>query len=363
MRVVLASLLNPPLHARLFYKQAQTLQQAGYGVTVIGMNNTPEKAEFLQDGAHCIGLPYFNRTDFLARYKRRKEIESLILSLNPDIVHIHTPELLPVCPVLKKNKVKIVYDVHENYRKNIQNADYYPFYLKPLVLKYLAYCERFAKKYADAVIYAENAYQNYLNFNSEKVFYVLNAYQPVEPAKEFLLSFNPDEYELILLYTGTIAKEWGILNAIQTWKNLQKRYKTALVVAGSGVFKQIPAHKDIYVYPAENYLPYPHIVRVLEEMSKINQKVFGLMLYEPLPNIMECLPTKWFEFMYYRIPVLYTNSEYWNTLNASLNFGIPHISTDTIVLPLQYYSLPDENYQEYTWQKQAKNLLKVYQQL
>jgi hypothetical protein len=363
MRIVLASLLNPPLHARMFYKEALTLQKAGYEVTVIGRNHTPEKTEFYQNGVHCIGLPYFKRSNFYARYQRKKEIQQLILSLNPDIVHIHTPELLPLCPILKKNKIKIVYDVHENYRKNIQSTKYYPFYLKPFVLLYLSHCEHFAYKYADAVIYAENSYQNYLNLSENKVFYVLNAYQPIEPATEFLLSFNANNYDLILLYTGTIAKEWGILNALQMWEKLQQKYKTALIIAGSGIFRELPLHKDIYLYPVENYLPYAHIVRTLEEISKFRHKVFGLMLYEPLPSIMECLPTKWFEFVYYRIPILYTDSSYWNSLNRELNFGLSDLEYNTISLPLNYYPLSDESYIPYTWDKQKETLLEVYQNL
>ncbi len=363
MRVVIASLLNPPLHTRMFYKEALTLQKAGFQVTVIGLNNTPQKTEFYQNGVHCIALPYFRRNNFYARYKRKKEIEQLILSLNPDVVHLHTPELLPLCPTLKKNKVKIIYDVHENYHKNIQSARYYAWYLKPFVLTYLNYCETFVKKYVDTVIYAENAYKNYLNFLENKVFYVLNAYQPVEPAPEFLLTFNSDDYELILLYTGTVAKEWGILNAIEMWKKLQTKYKTALIITGSGQFKDIPVHKDIYHYPVENYLPYSHIVRTLQEMSTYKHKVLGLMLYEPLPNIIECLPTKWFEFMYHRIPILYTDSPYWNTLNAELNFGLPNTALQTLSLPLNYYPLSSEVYDTYTWQKQASILLDVYKEL
>lgn len=363
MRVVLASLLNPPLHARMFYKEAITLQKIGLDVTVIGLNHSSQKNEFYENDIHCIALPYFNRTNFYARYKRKKEIEHLILSLNPDIVHLHTPELLPLCTTLKKNKVKIIYDVHENYRKNIQSAKYYTWYVKPFVLAYLNYCESFVKKYIDIVIYAEKAYQNYLNFAQNKVFYLLNAYQPIEPSTEFLLSFNADNYELILLYTGTIAKEWGILNAIEIWKKLQEKYKTALIIAGSGIFKDVPTHKDIYLYPVDNYLPYSHIVRTLKEMSKLRNKVLGLMLYEPLPNIIECLPTKWFEFMYYRIPILYTDNPYWNTLNAELNFGLPNTALQTLSLPLNYYPLPNEIYDTYTWQKQASILLDAYKDL
>lgn len=363
MRVVLVSLLNPTLHTRLFYKEAQTLHKAGYEVIVIGLNHIPEKTEFYENGIYCINLPYFNRTRFYARYQRKKDIQRLVLSLNPDIVHIHTPELLPLCPALKKNNTRIVYDVHENYYQNIQQGKHYPFYLKPFALRYLKYCEQFARKHADIIIYAEESYQNYLEVPENKVFYVLNAYQPTESAAEFLLSFNPDQYELVLLYTGTVAKEWGILNALNTWKSLQKRFKAALVIAGSGKFKQIPVHEDIYRYPVHNYLPYTHIVRTLNEMSKFREKVLGLMLYEPLPNITECLPTKWFEFLYYRIPVLYTNSPYWHTLNNELNFGLPDTALETLSLPLKYYSLSDETYNRYTWQKQSEVLLKAYQTL
>lgn len=361
--VVLASILNPSLHTRLFYKQAQSLEKAGYSVTVIGLNTTPEKTEFYSNHIRCIALPYFDRTNVLARYKRTKEIQKLILSLNPDIVHLHTPELLPICPALKKKNIHIIYDVHENYRKNIQFGRYYPFYLKPFLLTYLNYCQSFVRKYVDIIIYAELAYQNYLNHDVDKVFYVLNAFQPIQPSQEFLLSFNPDTYDLILLYTGTIAKEWGIVKAIQTWEKLQKQYKTALIIAGSGSFKEISIHQDIFCYPAKGYLPYSHIVRLLEEMFPIKNKVLGLMLYEPLPHIIECLPTKWFEFMYYRIPILFTDTPYWNTLNNTLQFGISSQNIDNISLPLHYYPLPDEKYKAYTWQQQEVHLLEAYTKL
>ncbi|MDW8302527.1 MAG: glycosyltransferase [Bacteroidia bacterium] len=355
--------MNPPLHPRIFYKHSLSLQKAGYQVQVIGLNSTPEQVEYFQNDIHCLALPHFDRSNFYARYQRRRKIQNIILSDKPDIVHLHTPELLPICAALKKQGIKVIYDVHENYAKNIRFAKYYPQYLKPFLLQYLRYCQSFVHKYVDAVIYAEQSYDNYLQFKSDRVFYVLNAYQPIEPAKSYELNFNPDTYELILLYTGNIAKEWGILNALKTWKLLQKRYKTALVIAGSGIFTDIPIHSDIYVYPHQNYLPYEHIVRLLTEMGKVKEKVLGLMLYEPLPNIMECLPTKWFEFVYYRIPILYTANTYWDNLNQRLDFGLSDLHIDSIQLPLVYYRRSSEWYEEYTWQNQQKVLVQAYASL
>ena len=78
------------------------------------------------------------------------------LSLDADIYQFHDPELLPYAKKLKKRGKKVIFDSHENYKKQIMQKGYIPKPLRGLIKAAYSVIESQACKYLDAVLYPED---------------------------------------------------------------------------------------------------------------------------------------------------------------------------------------------------------------
>lgn len=71
-----------------------------------------------------------------------------------DLYQLHDPELLIVGLLLKFFGKKVIYDIHENYSKQVYIKYYIPKVLKPLISKIIQIIENFSIKKFDGIISA-----------------------------------------------------------------------------------------------------------------------------------------------------------------------------------------------------------------
>ena len=157
VKVCMLTVLNPALHPRIFYKEARSLSAAGYQVFIFGKHASRE----IKEGIEIIPLPVFSRLSL-----KRWGITLFILweawKIHAAVYHIHSPELLPVGLLLKLKGAKIIYDVHENYKRNILYVKHYPSPLKYFLAGFVRLLERLSRFWVDRVIYSERAYAELL---------------------------------------------------------------------------------------------------------------------------------------------------------------------------------------------------------
>jgi glycosyltransferase involved in cell wall biosynthesis len=366
------TLLNPALHSRIFYKEAVTQRKAGWQVTVIGQGGPGTPAE--SEGVRIIATGAFHRMGW-QRFTLRRKILREALALRADVYQVHTPELLGVAIKLRRKLpgCRVVYDMHEDYAANILHAGYY----SPTTQRILSTSVRRAEmdfgKKGDGVIYAEECYGNLLNVEQGRHITIRNKYNPpAHPASPQLPDFR------YLLHTGTLAGNWGVHKAFDVWLALRRHFDIGLVFAGHGHdlglvaalrarAKREGLEHRFRIYGGNEYLPYPSIPPLIENC------LAGLALYEVTQNIEHRIPTKFYEFMAHRKPLLFTAYPEWEEMNDRYDFG------KAITLPLEgepftqlilalhdpashFYrkELPRE---AWSWDTEAKALIPFLQQL
>ena len=121
-RIVLASLLKPVDDTRMYEKLGLTLASV-YEVYIIGQ---PTKEILRTDTIHFISLPSTHRLSF-ERLLAPWRVLRIILRIQPAMVIVCTAELLPIalCARLLR-RLKIVYDVQENYAMNVLHGNAWP---------------------------------------------------------------------------------------------------------------------------------------------------------------------------------------------------------------------------------------------
>ena len=127
-KVCILTSAHQPFDARIFHKQAKTLAQAGYEVTLIAQHDRNETV----DGITIVALPSVqNRAKRILGTLR---VFKLALKQKAQVYHFHDPELLPIGILLIIfTKGKVIYDIHEYYAKTILFKNWIPgLFRKPL---------------------------------------------------------------------------------------------------------------------------------------------------------------------------------------------------------------------------------------
>lgn len=323
------SLLNPAIHSRIFYKMARSQVEAGYRVSIVGQDSAI--APYIQDGVEIIPLPTFGRMSY-RRLASVSTVMKLAVACRADIYQVHTVELLPMAKRLLKKVPgsQVVFDMHEDYVANILHADYYRSWVRrPLARRVQAVLDGFAN-WGDGLILAERCFEGILKFDPARTVVVQNKFQapPIAAPKPSSFAHPPFQGRPFMLYTGTIAENWGIFEALDIWKAINQNIPLGFVVAGHGqngktidrVLSTVAAAglEDLFLLAGgRDYLPFEEVVKFIQACT------FGVAFYRLRENIKDRIPTKFFEFMAHQKPILFTANPVWEELNDQSPFGRP----------------------------------------
>lgn len=322
-KILQLSVLDAVIHPRMYYKYALSFAELGFQVKVVGEK---KHTVFIpENNVSIIALLAIAPTSF-ARLKRQWHLWQIAWQDKPNILMIHAIELTFFAFLYKKLRPKtyIIYDVFEDFEKNLFYNPLLSHWKKKIIHLMLRPMERFFAKYFDAVCYAENCYDNILNIPSEKKYVFLNKFSTKALGIPTTLSLPNMPY---MLYTGTLEENWGVLQTIEMWVQLNQIRPLHLIIAGFTysleMLEKIHAKVNesnltnlFTLYGGNQYVAYADILYLIQNCH------FGTALYIPTPSIVEKIPTKFFEYMYLGKPLLYTSESYWDRLNAEWMFGI-----------------------------------------
>ncbi|WP_156175874.1 glycosyltransferase [Hymenobacter terrenus] len=372
--VLLASVLKPVDDTRMRGKFAETLlSRPATHVHVAGRatGNGPEE-QSSQICQHCIfrgSRLSLNRLAAQWRYWR------LLHRLQPDLVIVHAPELLPLTMLwqLLGRGRRFLYDIRENYALNVSSQRVYQGLTRRGLAAGLRRVETWAARRAQGLILAEASYANELPFlhyqPTGRVVILENKYQPTPtealPAGPQTLP-TPDK-PLRLLYTGTISELNGVWEAIALTEQLRTAWPggARLTIVGfcqqPGLLQQLEDKAQqnaawLTLIGGASLVPHARIV------AEIGQSHVGLLPYRPHPSTERCRPTKLFEYLAHGLPVLSSPNPLWHELlhryeaGLQLDFAQP-INGPALVAELQRHTFYSQGIPtEVLWASEAGKL-------
>lgn len=361
------TILNPALHTRIFYKLALSQKEMGYQVTIIGQDEHP--GPYDHKGIHIIPRRPFHRLSLRRLFSGFSMIK-IARRTRADIFTIHTPELLLTAWVLRRQTgAKIIYDLHEDYATNIRDGKHYPKWLRVALARMVRRLEKKMIRHISAVTMAEDIYQGILEEPETKRFFLRNKFteKAIPPNQDFIFPAKP-----YMLYTGTIAREWGIFRAIALWEQIFATEPIRLVIAGytpvAALIQQVrqrikaTGREDwVEIIGGEAYVPYGKIVRLIEHCE------FGAALYEMTPGVQGKIPTKFYEYMSFGKPLIFTSDEIWNQMNERVALGISWQEGNEILsIPEKiraYHQRPRPTREDYHWSGEEDELKKMLEMI
>lgn len=301
---------------RVFTRASMALAGAGYEVHLIAA----DRSNTIQ--YECNGViihPICALTSNTARMKRRSEVAKMAAALNPDIYHVHEPELLGSILSIAKYK-PVIWDVHESYLNTIMDRAWIPAPAKPVLRALWDISERRLVKKCAAVFAATDL--------------VAERYHSLHP-KTFTIANFPDLSEISALaeaptqpdtcvFTGSVSENRGLRQAVMAISVLNQRgIRMKLIIAGTSSEELIDELQelaeneqigDLVEYKGE--LPRPDALRLANSCG------IGIIPHLPYGNNLLAWPVKMIEYMAMGIPVVYSNLPCHESLLQGANVGL-----------------------------------------
>jgi glycosyltransferase involved in cell wall biosynthesis len=358
--------VHPPFDVRIFLKECKTLAKAGYEVYLIAQHDKEE----IVDGVHIIPIPKAkNRTQRIILLSI-KALRSA-LKLKAEVYHFHDPELLPVGVLLKLlTGKKVIYDVHEDYSKQIFSKYYIPRILRKSISYLIKMLEYISSLFFDGIVTATDDILR--NFSYHKKAICVKNFPIIENIQSIIKIDNDEKNFFNLIYVGGIAEKRGIIQMVEALDLVASNKKVKLVLCGEFDPPDLEVKvRSLKGFEKVQYLGWVDFRRIPELFIKAD---VGIVCLHPILNFITGLPIKLFEYMLAGLPVIASNFPLWKEIVEGNNCGIcvnpldPKGIAEAIKYLIEH---PDEArkmgengrkavLEKYNWEKESEKLLDLY---
>ena len=354
--------MHSPLDARIFYKEGKTLAKAGYDVTLL----VPHTQSEVVEGIKIVPLPIYRGR--LARFFLMPFIAFFpALRQKASIYHFHDPALIITGLLLKAFGKKVIYDVHEEYKRQNLSKNYIPRLLRRPIAYLFDFFEKAASRAFDAIIVVDD--YTLSKFKHKRVVRVANLPPIIDIPRQ------KKNEEFVFVFAGGISKERGILNIIEALDFLEDySEKIKIILAGPIEDEEIKqAIKSNPLIDYKGYIPWTEVIKIYS-ISDV-----GLMVYQPTPALTYFTlgSNKLFEYMLAGLAIIASNFPNLKKPIETNKCGICVDSTNPreIAEAMKYLIEHKEEarkmgengrkavLERYNWEKEGEKLLKLYEDL
>ncbi|MCH8317738.1 MAG: glycosyltransferase, partial [Bacteroidetes bacterium] len=168
---------------------------------------------------------------------------------------------------------------------------------------------------------------------------------------------------------GTIAENYGIFEAVELAKQLYKiDQKVTLTIIGYCALKKtlkrliasVSGFNFIYLIGGDKLVPHTQIIEAIPKAD------FGLVSYQPNKSTENCIPTKMFEYMAHKLPMIVQCNPLWesfcNKHNAAIFLDYKNFDPQSLynkMLTQKFY--PEGTPQEVFWDTEEPKLIDLVQ--
>lgn len=300
-RVCILSSVHRALDNRVFYREARSLQRAGYDVSLIAVHERDE----VRDGIRIVGLPLVPRWQRPLLWRR---LVREALAIRADVYHVHDPELLLVAPWLRLRTGRpTIYDVHEANADFIRVKDYLPAWVRYPVAAVFGFLEPLLARLNSALLFADD--QIAASFRSVRrpkaTLYNFPARSFVEQAVVATQDAGPRPP--VVLYLGGLERNRGSRLMIEAFHQVWRLVPQARLLH-VGHMEPPDLEDEVRADVARRGMEGAVTLTGRVPFEKIGDHLAGAAVgwvpWQPVAKNQKNVPTKLFEYMAYGLPVV-----------------------------------------------------------
>ena len=364
--VIIASLLKPVDDTRMYEKLGLSLAQTNkYEINIIGFSI---KKNNFQTNVNLYPVFNFRRLGIL-RFIQPFKYLGILLKVKPKIIIVNSHDFLFITTIYSiLTRTIFIYDLQENYLRNIEYNSGIFFPLNYILAYWVRFKEYFCHPFIYHYLVAEKGYFDEMPFIRKKGVLLRNLYvdifQDIFPSQKA-------ESRIKILYSGTIARSYGIFEIVRfimKFHEIHPEIEFRIV----GYCAHAPTLKKLETMISDK--PYVQMIggdervphqKIIEEIRAAD---FGIIHYELNPAIRNCFPTRIYEYMANRLPLLMQDYTPWSEFclkykagivvdfeNPDFNFLITNMKND------RFYTagIPEEIF----WRKEEPELLNLFERI
>lgn len=308
--IFLCSVLKPIDEPRMWSRMVKSIRKAT-DEPIYLFGQQPNKELTGINNLTCYAQTNFKRLSIIRVFSSYLLFKKL-LKVKPNIIILNTHELLIVtCFYRILFGGKIIYDIQENYYKNIRYSDAFISPLRLLIASYVRAKEVILAPSISHFILAEQCYRQELKFVKKRHTILENKFAGHEN-KELKRNTTGIQF----LFSGTLAKESGVFESINLIKRFHSLNKNvSLVIIGhtpkTSILREIESEiKDApFISLKGGSRPVSHN-SIIESIQKAN---IGILAYQERRHTENRIPTKLYEYQALGLAILSQAKRTWNS--------------------------------------------------
>jgi glycosyltransferase involved in cell wall biosynthesis len=368
-KILILTTVHPWNDIRIYHKEAKSLAKI-WPVFLAAPAPFPNRNE---GNLTIIGLRQWKKKS--DRLRNIPAVLRLFFRFRKEIIHLHDPELLvPGLIFARLFGTDVLFDMHEDFIRDLGKAHWLPNWLRQPVSQLSSFLLNQSRKHFRHFFLAEDSYQKYFEGN----FTIIHNYPDLSAIPEPLAEKEKDNSRLYLGYIGGITVHRGVALMGELLQKLDHLcISTTLELVGpfkndgcleilEAVEKKLSQKIKINRYGRMNFTDGIEIIRHCH---------VGLSIIANHPNYIHSYPTKLFEYMALKLPVITSNFPLYQDVieQNQAGFCIAPEDRETLTgLVVQLWQNPKlrnemgENgrkaaLEKYQWAAEAENLEKVYE--
>lgn len=367
VRIAHLTTAHPRFDVRIFHKECRSLANHGYQVDLYvadGQGNAQRDGVSIIDVGRSSGR--INRM-----LGKTWAVWNAVRKTDARIIHIHDPELLPIALALRCMGRQVIYDAHEDVPRQILSKPW----IKPWIRHSIAWpferLENFIARRCAVVVGATPHIAERYTAQGIHSIDVNNYPIPGELGDPSGMPEPGDETATprTICYIGGITRMRGAVEMLRALGKADAR----MILAGPMESDEL--HAELAAMPAWSRVDYRGVLDRAAIRDVLHESQLGLVLLHPVPNYLDALPVKMFEYMAAGLPVLASDFPLWRGILEASGAGtcVDPLDTDRIAQAIDaMLDLPDADRQRmrsacraavrdsYSWKNEEAKLVSAY---
>lgn len=349
---------------RIFWKECRSLARAGYGVCIVA----PHDADESHEGVKVFAVPRPSGRAARATVTAWSVAQTAART-GARVLHLHDPELLPYALFFKMMGKRVIYDAHENLPKDVMSKHYLPAPVRAVLAGVVDMFERGVASGLDGVVTVTPGIAT--RFPKDRTIVLRNL--PLRDEFEGATAASYASRRPVVLYLGGLNEIRGVREMVRAIARVDPAIGAELWLMGCFDPPQLEA--ELAREPGwarTRCLGWRSREQVAEALGSAR---VGLLVLHPVPNHLDSLPIKLFEYMAAGIPVVASSFAAWQkVLNGSGVFvdpldvdGVAAAMTKLLSEPLEAVRMGAVGRakvdRELNWEREAEALLDLYERV